>query len=80
MMDVHGKGPCSHPEVNVAERDDSGPVLRNAEELRHFFEASDRAHGTEAGPEAYWEEHLRVLVRGKVEGGGRGVDDRGPGG
>lgn len=54
----------------AADRYEAGPVLRNAEELRRFFEASDRAHGPEAGPEPDWEEHLRVLAQGKAEGGG----------
>lgn len=53
----------------AAERYGAGPGLRDAAGLRRFFEASDDVHGPDAGAEPDWEEHLRVLERGKTEGG-----------
>jgi hypothetical protein len=53
----------------AAERYGGGPGLQDPEELRRFFEASDRTHGPGAGTEPDWEEHLRLLEEGKVEGG-----------
>lgn len=53
----------------AAERYGSGPGLRDTEELRRFFEASDRAHGPDPAAEPDWDAHLRLLARGKAEGG-----------
>jgi hypothetical protein len=52
----------------AAELYGGGPGLRDTEELRRFFEASDRAHGPDSAPEPDWDEQLRLLARGKAEG------------
>lgn len=44
--------------------------LRTPEELGHFFEASDRAHGPDPEAEPDWVEHLGLLARGKAAGVG----------
>lgn len=54
----------------AADRYEGGPGLRDAEELRRFFEVSDRAHGPDVGAEPDWDEHLRLPEEGKAEGGG----------
>jgi len=54
----------------AANRYGGDPRLRTPEDLGRFFEASDRAHGPDPEAEPDWDEHLRLLARGKAAGEG----------